>query len=112
MNAELSKLKNDSQYNQIIKDYYRFIFGIISDVLFLKYYHPDFDLNKRERAKEVKAFLKSEPFSTSINECEYSELDLMAKLKKLLLQLGLVSVFCFIKTKHSGLFKKAMKDQE
>lgn len=97
MDKELGKLKEKADYNQITKDYMRFIFGIISDVLFLKYYHPDYPYTKKERSVEVRKFLNTEPFKTSIRECEYNELTGDAKIKKFLLSVGFISVFCYMR---------------
>lgn len=92
---ELGRLKGVEDYNLITKDYMRFIFGIISDVLFLKYYHPD-NPHKKTRSIEAKKFINTEPFKSSIRECRYSELTIGGKVKKFLLSLNLVSTFCFI----------------
>lgn len=99
MDKELSVLLNQPNYNLITKDCYRFIFGIISDVLLLKYYHPDNPNPKNTSIKEAKAFLKTEPFSSACRKCKYSELNTEGKIKKLLFSLGLVSLFLHIK-KH------------
>lgn len=97
MDKELGVLFNKPDYNLITKDCYRFLFGIISDVLLLKYYHPNNPNPKKTSIKEAKTFLKTEPFYTACRMCKYSELNKEGKLKKLLISLGLVSLFCYIK---------------
>lgn len=92
MDRELAEKKQDPSYQQISRDCNRFIFGIISDVLNLKYYHPN-NPNKKNRNRAARAFLEEEPFRTAIRDCSYSELPGEAKLKKLLLSCGMVSVF-------------------
>ncbi len=93
MDKELAERTSNREYDLITKDYYRFLFGIISDVLLLKYFHKDNPDDKRVRYAAAREFVKSEPFSTAIRECKYSQLPAEAKLKKLLLTNGLVWEF-------------------
>ena len=93
MDAELAVLTGNSEYNLVSGDYYRFIFGIISDVLLLNYYHEDNPESKKERNRGAKAFVKSEPFWTAIKMCSYSELSTEARLKKFMLGRGMVWEF-------------------
>ena len=97
MDRELGALKGKPEYREITKEFYRFIFGIISDVLLLKYYHPDYPKGKIDRRSEAKKFLSQEPFASSISACSYGELPKNAMLKKFLLSHGMVGTFCFIK---------------
>ena len=94
MDAELGALKKDPTYSVIYKDYTRFVFGIISEILFSKYYHKDYPRSGRERNREVKEFLNSEPFVTAIRNSKYSDLRGEAKLKKFMLSHGMTSLFC------------------
>lgn len=94
MDAEMGKLKNDAEYRLLKRDCYRFLFGIISDVLLLKYYHPDWPYSKATRKKEARAFLQTEPFRCSLKENSFSELSFKGKLKKLLLSCGFITHFC------------------
>lgn len=96
MDAELGKMCNDKSYKKITEDYRHFLFGIISDVLLLQYYHED-NPNKKQRRKDAIAFLESEPFKSTINALPYKTLSKEARLKKFLLQHNLVSLFCLIK---------------
>lgn len=94
MDSELAKLKGDSSYSLVYSDYMRFIFGIISNILFSKYYHKDYKGSHAKRRAEVKEFLKSDPFKTAIDFCKYTELGGEAKAKKFMLTHGLTSLFC------------------
>lgn len=94
MDAELGALKNDPTYSVIYKNYTRFVFGIISEVLFSKYYHKDYPRTRRERGREVREFLNSEPYRTAIRNSKYSDLRGEAKLKKFMLSHGMTSLFC------------------
>lgn len=109
MDRELGEKKNQPGYDRISRDCNRFIFGILSDVLFLKYFHPDNPAGRMVRAAEAEAFLNSEPFRTVIASCAYSELSNEAKLKKFLLGNGLASVFCFIKNTYARASGKVAK---
>ncbi len=94
MDSEMAQLTGDPSYNRIYKDYMRFVFGIISDVLFSKYYHKDYPGTKKQRNKEVKEFLSSDPFRESIEYCSYKDLGNEAKIKKFMLSHGLTTLFC------------------
>ena len=72
----------------------RFVFGIISNILFSKYYHKNYEGSNAQRRDEVKKFLKSEPFHTAIEFCEYKELGTEAKVKKFMLKHGMTTLFC------------------
>jgi len=97
MDAELGALKGQANYHTITDDCNRFVFGILTDVLFMKFYHPDYPHGNQKREADVSAFLKSEPFRDAIRACKYNELSVEAKLKKFLLSIGLASVFCNIR---------------
>lgn len=109
MDRELAGLTNNAEYNLISRDFYRFIFGIISDVLFLKYYHPDNPADKKSRTAAARSFVASEPFKTAIRACPYSSLSAEAKLKKFLLSKGKVSEFCAILKLYRNLTTKPQK---
>lgn len=94
MDSELAKLTDNLSYNLIYKDYMRFVFGIISNILFSKYYHKNYEGSNAQRRDEVKKFLKSEPFHTAIKFCEYKELGTEAKVKKFMLKHGMTTLFC------------------
>lgn len=94
MDTELSRLKSDPEYNTIYQDYMRFVFGIISDVLFSKFYHKEYPYSNKQRDREVKAFLESEPFHSAIRYCRYNDLGVGAKVKRFMLSHGLTSLFC------------------
>lgn len=94
MDAELGRLKGAPAYDMIYRDYMRFVFGIISDILFSKYYHKDYPGSKKQRRREVREFLESEPFRSAIAFCRYGELGTGAKVKKFMLSHGMTSLFC------------------
>jgi len=94
MDKEMGKLKGDDKYSVITKDYDRFMFAIITNVLFLKYYHPDYPHNKCTRQREARAFLKIDPFNSAVRGIPYSELAFSGKLKKMLLTYGFVTLYC------------------
>jgi len=96
MDQEMAELTGNENYNLISADYYRFLFGIISDVLLLKYYHADNPESRKMRHQAARKFVKTEPFLTAIKKCSYSELSTEAKLKKFLLSKGMVSEFILI----------------
>lgn len=98
MNSEISLLLNQPNYNKLINDYERFVFGILTDVLYLQFYHKD-NPNKKGRRKEAIKFLRSEPIKTIINKIPYSILSNNAKMKKLFLKYGLVSSYCYLSKK-------------
>ncbi len=95
MDRTFGELKQDTAYHRMNDDCMRFLFGIITDVLSLKYYHKD-NPNKNNRKQDVKRFLKTEPFRTSIRSVKYKNLPNWARIKKFLLTLGLVDVFFYI----------------
>lgn len=109
MDCQLSELKGESGYKRITGDCRRFVFGIISDVLFLKFYHPDCPLDRKSRRTQALEFLSREPFGSVIRECPYSELSGEAKLKKLLLSHGYVSLFCTVYRLYKRLLGKAVR---
>ena len=94
MDREMGALKNDSGYSAITEDYMRFVFGIISNVLLSKYYHPDCVYDKKTKKKEAIAFLQTDPFRSVVRNINYSQLSFKGKLKKLLLSHGIVTIFC------------------
>ena len=98
MDQELCRLKNINSYNRIMDEYYRFVFGIISDVLLLKYYHPD-NPDYKNRRKDAKEFLGKSPFSDALEHCTYRSLNKDAKFKKLLLSNGFIGTFCYFKSR-------------
>lgn len=100
MDRELASRTGQADYHKISDAYRRFCFGIISDVLDLKFYHPDYPGDGSERAAEVRSFLKTEPFRTAIRETPFSELSDSAKLKKFLLMCGMPSAFYRIRSVH------------
>lgn len=103
MDKEMAVLTSNPDYSQITSDCNRFVFGIISDVLFLQYYHPDNPKSARERNRAAKNFLQTEPFSSAIKNCRYQELSVEAKLKKFLLLAGLPSIFCAFRSLYRKL---------
>ena len=97
MDAELSAVKGVIGFNGIEHEFYRFMFGIISDVLLLKYYHPDYIGGGYKRHREALRFIHTEPFRSSIRECKYGELTREAQIKKFLLSKNMVGTFCMLK---------------
>lgn len=106
MDKELGRLKNDDEYSVIARDYKRFVFWIISDVLSLKYYHPDCPYDKRTRKREALAFLKTDPFRSALREISYPQLSFEGKLRKLLLSHGLITTFLSIRRLYRKLTKQ------
>jgi glycosyltransferase involved in cell wall biosynthesis len=98
MNDELAELKNDPSYRKVLDDYTRFIFGTITDVLYLRYYHKD-NPDRRTRRRDALKFLKTEPFKSAIKNIPYSSLSKVSKIKKFLLKHGFVSTFCRVSMK-------------
>ncbi len=94
MDAEIGLLTNNPSYSILYEDYIRFVFGIISDVMFSKYYHKDYPRTNSQRREEVKQFLNSEPFKTAIKDSKYCDLGWEAKIKKFMLTHGMTSLFC------------------
>ena len=93
MDAELGNLKSDKDYSVLTNDCKRFLFGIISDVFLLKFFHSDWPYSKRESKAAAKEFIKTEPFYSCIHDVEYGQLSVSAKLKKFLLQYGWVGIY-------------------
>lgn len=106
MDEELAEQMNQKGYDRISQDCNRFIFGILSDVLFQKYFHADNPMDSKTRNQEAISFLSREPFRTVIHDIPYGELSTEAKMKKFLLSKGMPSVFCWIKNKYSRILKK------
>lgn len=109
MDAELAQRTGNAHYHQLDGDFYRFIFGIISDVLLLQYYHPDNPADKKTRSAAARGFISAEPFATAIKYCSYRELSAEAKLKKFLLSKGRVSEFCVMVNWYHKLLSKPQK---
>lgn len=97
MDSEIAGIKANSTYAEITKQFYRFTFGIISDVFKQKFFHSDYPRSKNQRDIEVRAFLNTEPFKTSIKNVQYSELPNNVKLKKFMLSHGFASLFYRLK---------------
>ncbi|MBE6850383.1 MAG: glycosyltransferase [Ruminococcus sp.] len=95
MDKTFGDLKNDKGYHVMMDDCMRFLFGIITDVLSLKYYHKD-NPDWANRRRDAKAFLKKEPFRTSIQSVKYKKLPNWARIKKFLLTLGMTDLFIYI----------------
>ena len=93
MDTELGNLKGDKDYSVLTNDCKRFLFGIISDVFSLKFFHPDCPYSRRESKTMAKKFMKSEPFYSCIRDVKYNQLSVSAKLKKFLLQCGCVGTY-------------------
>lgn len=98
MDRELQTLKGDPEYCGITEACRYFIFGILTNVLLQKFYHPDCPLDRKTKRAEVRKLLHREPFYSALRKCKYSKLSYEAKLKKLLLSLGWASLFCKIFT--------------
>ena len=108
MDAEIGLLTNNPSYSVLYEDYIRFVFGIISDVMFSKYYHKDYPRTNSQRREEVKQFLRSEPFKTAIKDSKYRDLGWEAKIKKFMLSHGMTSLFCQLrKAKKKSLGQSA-----
>jgi hypothetical protein len=90
---ELGKLNDDRDYSTLTNDCKRFLFGIISDVLLLKFFHSDCPYSKRESKALAKNFIEAEPFYSCIQDVKYDQLSASAKLKKFLLQRGWVGLY-------------------
>lgn len=109
MDRDLGKDLGSEGYKKVEHACTRYIFGLISDVLLLKYYHENYPRNRKTRRKEVTEFLESEIIKSSIREVRYNELSSDAKIKKFLLSFGLVDIFNMIKKmsyKSSGVVIK------
>ena len=97
MDQELGRLKGDPDYHEMNKELDRFVFGITSDILFLKYYHLEYEGGNRRT--EAMRLLSQDPFRGAIRNVSYNDLTKDAKLKKFLLSHGFVGLFCFLKKK-------------
>lgn len=97
MDSELGEKRNDGTYHGITKQFYRFTFGIITDVFKQKFYHPEYPRSKKMREAEVKEFLCTEPIRTSIKNVKYSELSRNARIKKFLISHGFSRFFFRLK---------------
>lgn len=108
MDAELGR-RRDDYYQNIMKQFYRFTFGIISDVFKLKYFHKDYPRSKKDRNNEVRKFLSMEPFKSSISNVKYSELPNNAKIKKFLISHGLAGLFYKLKKAKNNYSGKSVR---
>ena len=97
MDDELRMLTHNPNYCGVFHEFTRFVFGLISDVLLLKYYHKDNPNGRIARHREALEFIHRKPFWDSIQQVQYKELSREAKLKKYLLRQGLVGTFCLMK---------------
>ena len=93
MDTELGNLKGDKDYSVLTNDCKRFLFGIISDVFSLKFFHPDCPYSREESKAMAKKFMKTEPFHSCIQDVKYDQLSISAKLKRFLLQHGWVGTY-------------------
>ena len=109
MDAEIGELKGNKEYSILTNDCKRFLFGIISDVFSLKFFHQDCPYSKRERKAMAKQFIKTEPFQSCIQDMRYNQLSASAKLKKFLLQHGWVGTYNCIYKLMLRLSKKGHK---
>lgn len=98
MDQELAHILNKHDYHAIHDEYMRFVFGTITDVLYLKFYHKD-NPNKKARRKAAIDFIRTEPFASSIKVVPYSSLAMFSKIKKAMLCCGFVSLFCWLSMK-------------
>lgn len=101
MDRELATLKEEPEYSCIMDEFNRFCFGIITDVMKLKYFHKDYPRTDKERQVELKDFLKINLFKDAITKVKYSTLPFDAKIKKFLLSHGMANVFYFMKSNKS-----------
>lgn len=109
MDIELGEMSGDKSYREIREAYTRFLFGIISDVLLLQYYHPN-NPNRKNRRREAIEFIESEPFKSAVVEVSYKNLSAEAKIKKFLLQHHMVGLFCWVKRMWCGKVGKGIAD--
>ena len=109
MDRELGSLKGNKGYNRVSKKCRLFIFGIITDILRLKYYHKDYPRSRKHRSAEVKAFLNSEPYKRAVRETRYSELSTEAKFKKFLIGHGMPELFYYTKMAKQKLKGRSAK---
>ena len=99
LNREIAEMKMQPAYNKILKEYDKFMFGIITDVFFLKFYHSD-NPNKSTRRKDAKRFLRNKKIRKIINGVSFFELSKRGRLKKFLLKLGFVNTYYKLYTKN------------
>lgn len=99
MDKELAELKKTNHYCLVHKEYVRFAFGIISDIMFSKYYHKDYPYSGKQRRKKVSDLLAAEPFYSAVRMCKYSDLDKQARVKKFMLSHGMADIFFSIRKK-------------
>ncbi len=92
MDKTLGQMFKNPSYDLINREYMKFLFLIIADVLRLKFYHPD-NPNKKTRRKDAVRFIRTELFSNSIRQVKYKELNRKQKLRKLLLTMGFVDAY-------------------
>ncbi|MBE6846699.1 MAG: glycosyltransferase [Ruminococcus sp.] len=99
MDAELGEMSGDASYHHVSDDNMRFIFGLLTDVLYLKYYHND-NPDKKTRRREALRFMHTSPFRESIKEVPYRGMSSRSKIKKFLLSLNMVTTFCLLSRKY------------
>lgn len=104
MDDEIGKIKGcvKGRYTVIYNECINFLFFIITDILFLKFFHPDNPLCNKERFRQARHFVQSEPFKKVIKQVKYSDLSKARKIKKILLSTGCVRIYYI-------LFKKIRK---
>lgn len=95
MDSEFSKEKGEP-YTKLEEDLDSFIFAVISDVLLLKFYHPD-NPNRKTRRRDAIAFLKSSPFQEGIRTNRYSMLPFGGKVKKFMFSHSLLDTYMHIR---------------
>lgn len=95
LDDEIGRKKGYAQgeYTVIYNDCINFLFFIITDILFLKFFHPDNPDSTRERFRKAKLFIRNEPFRTVIRQVKYDELSKPRKIKKILLSIGAIRIF-------------------
>ena len=103
MDRELEEKMGVPGYDRITRECQRFLFGILTDALMLKFHHPDCPWDRRQRNAEAKKFLETEPFRSAIRACSYGSLSTEAKLKKLLLTMGMSGLFCKIRRTYMAI---------
>lgn len=97
MDEEVGNIIGNMHYEGITYELYRYTFGLISDVLLLKFFHRDNPKGLIERRKDALQFISKEPFCSSIKKVRYNELSTDAKIKKFMLEFKLVVLFCLAK---------------
>ena len=106
MDHELSELKG-APYSAISDAVDQLMFGYMGAVLLLKYYHPD-NPDKKTRRRDAIAFLSKSPYKEILQNCRYGSLTCSQKLKKFMLENGLVSTFCRLKLLQKRLESQPM----